>query len=51
MTDFAIQQQIQAIRNATDRATKSRAAARKFLTDAGIVSKDKPQKKSDKKQG
>lgn len=37
MTDFAINEQLSAIKKATDNALKSKEAALKFLQDAGIV--------------
>jgi hypothetical protein len=37
MTDFAIQEQIKAIKKSTNNALKSKEAARKFLADAGII--------------
>lgn len=49
MTDFAIQEQIKAIKKATNNALKSKTAARKFLSDAGIL-KEKDSSKSDKKK-
>jgi len=50
MTDFAIQEQIEIIKKATDRAAQSKESALKFLTDAGIIEKQKEEKKSDKKK-
>lgn len=37
MTDEQIKKQIEAIQKATAKACKSKRAARKFLTDAGII--------------
>lgn len=50
MTQIAIQQQIDAIEQATAEALKSKESARQFLIDAGIIKDDKkklpiPQKK------
>jgi len=37
MTEFAIREQIETIKKATVKATKSKESAIKFLTDAGII--------------
>ena len=44
MTQAAIQQQIEAIRQASAEALKSKETARQFLIDAGII-KDKKSEK------
>jgi hypothetical protein len=44
MTEDWVQRTIRNVEEATKQATKSRAAARKFLKDAGIITKDKPVK-------
>lgn len=52
MTEIAVQQQIDAIKKATEKALKSKESAQKFLSDAGIV-KDKAiisDKQGDKKK-
>ncbi len=41
MTDFAIKEQIKAIKKATDKASKSKESALKFLVDAGIIKAEK----------
>ncbi|HEY4065223.1 MAG TPA: hypothetical protein VGM30_25155 [Puia sp.] len=43
MTQIAIQQQIEAIRQATADALRSKESARQFLIDAGIIKDDKKQ--------
>ena len=50
MTEILIQEQLSAIKLATDTALKSKEAARKFLCDAGIISKasNTNQKKAEK---
>jgi hypothetical protein len=42
MQQTAIQSQIEAIKKATQIASKSKEAALKFLVDAGIVRQDSP---------
>lgn len=50
MTDFAIREQIETIKRATDKAAQSKETALKFLTDAGIIKETKePIKKKRKK--
>ena len=44
MTEDWVQRTIRNVEEATKQARKSKAAARKFLKDAGIVAKDKPVK-------
>jgi stage V sporulation protein SpoVS len=41
MTQIAIKTQIHAIQKATNEAIKTKASARKFLMDAGIIKPDK----------
>jgi hypothetical protein len=43
MTDTAIKTQVNAINRATEIALKSKEAAKKFLTDAGIIQPEKSQ--------
>ena len=50
MTDIAIQEQITAIKKATAKALKSKASARKFLTDAGIIKQANSLRSSAKKK-
>jgi len=50
MTDFAIQEQIKAIKKSTNNALKSKEAARKFLADAGIIKEKDSSKYLDKKK-
>jgi hypothetical protein len=40
MTQVAIQTQVDAIKKATEKATQSKEAALKFITEAGIEIKD-----------
>jgi hypothetical protein len=49
MTQSAIQEQVDAIRKATDKALKSKEAANKFLIDAGIIKKQEIKTTSKKK--
>lgn len=37
MTDFAIEEQLKAIKKATDKAVKSKQSLRNFLIEAGIM--------------
>ena len=48
MTQAAIQEQVNAIKAATHDATKSKEAAEKFLTAAGIIEAPKTDKKKKK---
>ena len=41
MNNFAIQEQLEAIKNATNRASRTKETALQFLKDAGIVSEPK----------
>ncbi len=50
MTQSAIQEQVNAIKTATDNALKSKEAAKKFLIDAGIVREKFELKQSSKKK-
>ncbi|HEX4374201.1 MAG TPA: hypothetical protein VHZ50_12945 [Puia sp.] len=50
MTDITIQKKIEAIQRITSEALKSREAATKILTDAGILKKDKEVKKIEPKK-
>ena len=50
MTDFAIQEQIKSIKKATDKALKSKEAARKFLADADIIEEKDSSKHLNKKK-
>ena len=51
MTDFAIQEQIEAIKKATDKAAQSKEAALKFLADAGIIEiQEKSENRNKKKK-
>ena len=45
MTQAAIQEQVNIIKVATQNATKSKEAARKFLIDAGIIKEEEKAKK------
>lgn len=47
MTQIAIQAQVDSIKKATEKAAKSKEAAKKFLLDAGII--QNPGKKKDYK--
>jgi len=49
MTQIAIQQQIEIIRQASAEARKSKETARQFLVDAGII-KDKSKEKDSVKK-
>ncbi len=42
MTQIAINQQIEAIRSATQDALRTKETARQFLVDAGIIKDSKP---------
>jgi len=44
MTQVAVKAQVEAIKNATEKATRSKEAALKFLTDAGIIKQPKTAK-------
>lgn len=44
MTQVAIQKQVDAIRKATEKASRSKEAAIRFLTEAGILTEDKKEK-------
>jgi len=50
MTQIAIQQQIEVIRQATAEALKSKESARQFLIDAGIIKDDKKQQSTPQKK-
>ncbi len=50
MTDFAIKEQIEIIKKATEKASKSKTAALKFLIDAGIMVETKHPKSSEIKK-
>jgi len=45
MTQIAIQQQIEVIRQASVEARKSKGSARQFLIDAGIIKAEKKNQK------
>ena len=48
MTEYTIKQQIRDIRSITNKAIKSPESARKFLSDAGIITPSKQSEKSSK---
>ena len=50
MTQIAIQQQIEVIRQASAEARKSKESARQFLIDAGIIKAKKKDQKATKKE-
>jgi hypothetical protein len=50
MTQTAIQQQIEIIRQASAEARKSKETARQFLIDAGIIKDEKKVKTAKKKK-
>jgi hypothetical protein len=50
MTQTAIQQQIEVIRQATVEALKSKETARQFLIDAGIIKGEKKETSTQKKK-
>ena len=50
MTQIAIQQQIDVIRQATAEALKSKETARQFLIDAGIIRDEKKTTPTEKKK-
>ncbi len=50
MTQIAVKTQVEAIKKATAKALKSKEAALKFLTDAGIIKEEKSQKSTKEKK-
>ena len=50
MTQIAIQEQIAAIKKATDKAIESKESAKKFLVEAGILTDNPKSTFSDKKK-
>jgi hypothetical protein len=44
MTQIAVQNQVDSIKKATEKALQSKETAIKFLTDAGILKEEKPPK-------
>lgn len=50
MTDDAIQEQIDTIKKATNKAARSKESALKFLEDAGIIDRKKKSASLDKKK-
>ncbi len=50
MTQIAIQQQIEVIRQASAEARKTKESARQFLIDAGIIKEERKEKVAEKKK-
>jgi hypothetical protein len=46
MAQITVQEQLEAIRIATEKACQSKESARKFLRDAGIISDKEPNHKT-----